>query len=282
MANESAAGFSADWLASREPADARARAPRLAAMLGSRMAPRESVSVVDLGCGTGANLRATSALLGPQQSWCLVDHDKALLDEAAARLSRWADTVESTGAKLMLRKGKRRIAVSFRRADLEDEIEHGSYRDIDLVTASALFDLVSAELIASLAGPVTRAGALFYAVLTYDGTQSWTPPHPADERMLAAFNAHQLRDKGLGLAAGAAAPRRLAESFAATGATCHSAASPWRLGVADAKLIDRLAAGAAAAARETGLVTEAEAAAWLAVPRHGCEIGHQDLLAVPE
>jgi SAM-dependent methyltransferase len=275
-------GFSADWLALRERTDARARAPALAAMLGSRLAPRESVTVVDLGCGTGANLRATSGLLGPYQRWRLVDHDQALLDEASARLLRWADAVESAGAELMLRKGKRRIAVSFRRADLGEEIEHGGFREIDLVTASALFDLVSAELIASLAGKVAHGGALFYAVLTYDGTQSWTPPHQADERMLGAFNAHQLRDKGMGPAAGGAAPRHLAASFAASGATCHAAASPWLLGSADAKLIDLLASGVAAAARETGLIADADAAAWLAAPRLGCKIGHQDLLAVPE
>jgi SAM-dependent methyltransferase len=275
-------GFSVDWLASRERADVRARAPALAAMLGSRLAPRQSVAVVDLGCGTGANLRATSALLGPYQSWQLVDHDRTLLDEASARLSRWADAVESAGQELVLRKGKRRIAVSFRRADLESEIEHGGFRGIDLVTASALFDLVSAELIQSLAGKVTRGGALFYAVLTYDGTQSWTPPHQADERILGAFNAHQLRDKGMGPAAGGAACRHLAASFAASGASCHGAASPWLLGPADAKLVDLVAAGVADAARETGLVGDAEIAAWLAVPRTGCRIGHQDLLAVPD
>jgi SAM-dependent methyltransferase len=275
-------GFSADWLALRERADAHARAPTLAAMLGSCLAPRQSATVIDLGCGTGANLRATSVLLGPCQSWLLIDHDQALLDEAAARLSRWADAVESAGPELMLRKGKRRIAVSFRRADLGEEIEHGGFREIDLVTASALFDLVSAELIESLAGKVARGGALFYAVLTYDGTQSWTPPHRADERMLAAFNAHQLRDKGMGPAAGGAAPRHLAASFAASGAICHAAASPWLLGPADAKLIDVLASGVASAARETGLVADAEIAAWLAAPRTGCRTGHQDLLAVPE
>jgi SAM-dependent methyltransferase len=275
-------GFTAEWLALREPADMRARAPGVAAMLGSRMAPRQSVSVVDLGCGTGANLRATSMLLGPHQSWRLVDHDKVLLDDAADRLARWADAVESAGARLVLRKGKRRIAVSFQPVDLADEIEHASYRGVDLVTASALFDLVSPELIASLAGNVTRAGALFYAVLTYDGTQSWTPPHPADERLLAAFNMHQTRDKGLGPAAGSAAPRHLVTSFAAAGAICHSAASPWLLGAADATLVELLASGVAAAVRETGLVGDAELAEWLAVARHGCKIGHQDLLAVPE
>ena len=84
-------GFTAEWLALREAADARARAPALASMLRERLASRRAVAIVDLGSGTGANLRATAPLLGKRQSWRLVDHDQALLDEAAARLVDWAD-----------------------------------------------------------------------------------------------------------------------------------------------------------------------------------------------
>jgi SAM-dependent methyltransferase len=274
-------GFTAEWLALREAADARARAPDLAAMLRSRLAPRRAVSVLDLGSGTGANLRATAKLLGPLQAWRLVDHDPSLLDAAAARLRVWADAVEAEGMPLVLRKDGRRIAVSFLRADLKSEIARGDFGGFDLVTASALFDLVSPELIAALAGKVAAAGALFYAVLTYDGAQSWAPAHPADERVLGAFHRHQARDKGLGPAAGGAAPAHLAAAFAAAGAIFHAAASPWRLGATDAPLIQRLAAGIAAAARETGLVAERDISAWLARERPSCEIGHQDLLAVP-
>jgi SAM-dependent methyltransferase len=275
-------GFSPDWLALREAADARARAPALAAMLGRFLARRRSVTVVDLGCGTGANLRAIAGLLGRRQSWRLVDHDQALLDEAASRLSGWADAVENAGTPLTLRKGDRLIDVRFRRADLRDECARGEFRGADLVTASALFDLVSAEVIASLAREVARAGTLFYAVLTYDGTQSWAPPHAADERVLDAFNAHQSRDKGLGPAAGGAAHDHLVAAFAASGARVHVAASPWLLGSADVKLIDRLASDVAAAAHETGLIADEEIIAWLASKRQGCEIGHQDLLVVPD
>jgi SAM-dependent methyltransferase len=273
--------FSAEWLALREAADARARAPALSEMLSRRLADRRSITVVDLGCGTGANLRATAPLLGRHQSWRLVDHDQSLLDEAAARLSDWADHVERAAGPLTLSKDGRRIEVSFRCADLQGEIARGEFRDADLVTASALLDLVSAELIAALARNVADAGVVFYSVLTYDGTQSWAPSYPADDRVLGAFNAHQSRDKGLGAAAGSAAPRHLVAAFAAAGARFHAAASPWRLGAADTPLIRRLASGIAAAVRETGLIADREIAGWLASPRRGCEIGHQDLLVVP-
>jgi SAM-dependent methyltransferase len=198
-------GFSADWLALREPADLRARAPALAAILSDRLLERRAISVVDLGCGTGANLRATAPLLGRHQRWRLVDHDQVLLDAAAIRLSGWANQVESAGEPLTLYKDGKRIEVRFHQADLRDEVERGDLRGVDLVTASALFDLVSAELIQSLALALARAGVLFHTVLTYDGEQRWAPAHVSDAEVVAAFNVHQQRDKGLGPAAGSAA-----------------------------------------------------------------------------
>jgi SAM-dependent methyltransferase len=275
-------GFSADWLALREPVDLRARAPALSEMLRDRLARRRSVSVVDLGCGTGANLRAMAPLLGRHQRWRLVDHDQALLDAAAARLSSWAERVENAGEPLTLCKDDKRIEVRFHRADLRDEVERGDLGGVDLVAASALFDLVSAELIESLALALARAGVLFHAVLTYDGDQRWAPAHVSDEGVIAAFNIHQQRDKGLGPAAGSAAHRHLVGAFAAASARLHVAASPWRLGPADGKLIRQLSLGIAEAAGETGLVAGEEIAAWLAAPRESCEIGHQDLLVVPD
>ena len=78
-------GFSAEWLALREPADHASRNRSVAGGLAGYFGNRDSVVVVDLGCGTGSNLRATSQLLPDRQSWTLVDYDLDLL--AAARLA---------------------------------------------------------------------------------------------------------------------------------------------------------------------------------------------------
>ena len=72
-------GFSAEWLALREPADQRARNSDLLGALTRRFAGRDTLSVVDLGCGAGSNLRALAPALPRRQRWRLVDHDAALL-----------------------------------------------------------------------------------------------------------------------------------------------------------------------------------------------------------
>lgn len=276
-------GFSADWLALREPADRRARAAALEAALAARLASVAPLSVVDLGCGTGSNLRALAPKLGARQSWLLVDRDPALLAAARRALAHWADRAETRGEGLLLAREGREIAVAFRLFDLSS----GAGPLLDpapgLVTAAALFDLVSAPWIRAFAREVAARAGAFHTALAYDGHEVWTPPHPADGAMLAAFHAHQRRDKGFGPAAGPAAGAALRAAFEAAGWTVDAAASPWRLGGDDRAMIEALAHGAADAVAETGLVPAPEIAAWRAarIAAETCEIGHTDLVALP-
>jgi SAM-dependent methyltransferase len=274
-------GFSPTWLGLREPADHRARDRALLAALASQLPERE-VRVADLGCGTGSNLRALAPHLGPAQHWRLVDLDPDLLAAARATLSAWAESAEAEGADLVLRVRGRRIRVSFREADLARDPAAALDAAPDLVTAAALFDLVSEAWIARFALAVAERRALFYTALTYDGRESWEPPHPADAAMLRAFHVHQAGDKGFGPAAGPQATAALRAAFEASGYRVATGNSPWRL-TAEIALIRVLAQGAAAAVRETGLVPDAMVEDWLRARLAGatCTIGHTDLLALP-
>jgi SAM-dependent methyltransferase len=274
-------GFDPVWLDLREAADHRSRNPDLARALSRHLGARASISVLDLGCGTGSNLRATAPLLGPEQHWTLVDNDQGLLDAAAARLCGWAGGAERNGSGLRLAKDGRRISVRFVCADLAHDLDRVLEADADLCTASALLDLVSGDFIAALACGVARRRAALYTVLTYNGRQEWTPCHAADESMASAFRAHQARDKGFGPAAGPAAPALVAAALDAAGYAVSEGDSAWRLAAGDEALIAALAAGFAAAVRETRLVPDASVADWLAVARGGAEVGHTDTLALP-
>jgi SAM-dependent methyltransferase len=275
-------GFSPDWLALREPADHRARDSGIAAMVEARFATRGSVAVIDVGCGTGSNLRATSQLLPDRQSWTLVDYDRGLLASARSALARWADGVEIADHGLALVKGRRRIAVTFRHADLAADLEAALAGDADLVTASALFDLCSGPFIRRFAQAVARKRAAFLTVLTYNGIQRFTPRHPLDQGIAQAFNAHQMRDKGFGPSAGPTAPAELADAFRAVGYLVSEGDSPWQLTVAtDGALLSELTTGKVAAVAETGMLDATALAVWSAIRHTGAEVGHTDTFAVP-
>lgn len=273
-------GFSAQWLALREPADARARNAGLAEAAARRLAGHDPVRIVDLGAGTGANLRASAPYFGPHQHWHLLDYEPALLEDARRALAAWADACEAHGDRLLLAKDSRRITVDFTVADLARSLAEISRPRPHLVTASAFFDLVSASFIDAFATEVARLDATFFTVLTCDGRDAWAPPHAGDAAIAAAFTADQGKDKGFGPALGNAASDHLARAFRSQGFTVERGDSPWRLGPEDRGLVRALAGGMAAAALETGRISAPEAAAW-AEARGGaaCEIGHTDLLA---
>jgi SAM-dependent methyltransferase len=274
-------GFDAAWLDLREPVDHSSRNEELARTLARHLGKRASISVLDLGCGTGSNLRATAPLLGPMQEWTLVDHDEALLAAAIDRLSGWAATVERDGNRLLLTKDGKRIWVRFACADLAGDLEGLLEIGADLYTASALFDLVSDDFIATVAANVVRRRAAFFTVLTYNGVQRWMPKHDADAAMAVAFRSHQSRDKGFGPAAGPIAPTLIAAAFDEAGYIVTEGDSGWRLDAADGLLIESLATGFADAVRDMGMVPEDKVADWLTVRRTGALVGHTDILALP-
>jgi len=273
--------FSSDWLSLREPADMRSRNRDIANAVAAWFGLRDHMRVLDLGAGTGSNLRATAALLCARQTWTLIDNDADLLDHARTTLRGWADTAEPASEDaLLLKKGHAEITVSFQKRDLALGLGDLA-KDCDLVTASALFDLVSAPFIRDLARTLAQTRTPFYAVLTYNGLQKWTPHRPADNPIAAAFNRHQMSDKGFGPAAGPMAPSLLADHFRLEGYGVLEGESPWRLDQRERILIAELQRGHAMAVLETGALDPKTVEAWVKVIRSAVEIGHTDIFATP-
>lgn len=275
-------GFSTEWLRLREGADERARNRSLASALSAWFALRNELHVADLGAGTGANLRAIAPLLPARQYWRLVDHDKAMHAEARRQLRVWADHSEPLdNGGLNLQKGGSHLTVSFDECDLVRDLDAVFAAPAELVTASALFDLVSPAYIKTLVKKLAAHRAVFYAVLTYNGLQKWTPHRPADNQIAAAFNRHQMTDKGFGPAAGPTAPSELADQLQFEGYGVQEGDSAWRLGPHDRMLVDEIQRGHAMAVMELGEVDAKVVETWIKTIRTGAEIGHTDIFAIP-
>ena len=272
--------FSPDWLALREPADHAARAPQIAEKVFAHFAGRTSMTIMDFGCGTGSNLRAMAPHLPRQQRWKLIDWDETLLRSARLRLSAWADAAREDKGALHLRKGDREIIVETQKADLAHHPGR-LLEGIDLLTATAFFDLVSPQWMDGLCDDLRAYQLPLYAILTYDGREIWSPPHKADAAILSAFHAHQKSNKGFGVAAGPDAASHLAQALTQRGFHVEQGSSPWLL--QQGELLKQLAQGAARAVRETGRVPIDEISAWQIARESAatCEIGHMDLFAVP-
>ena len=252
-------GFSAAWLALREPADHAARDAALLRAAAQAAGPQ--AVIVDLGCGTGSTIRAFAGLLAEGAVWRLVDNDPELLRHASAAAP---------------------AGVSTHRVDLRD-LDSLPLDGASLVTASALLDLCSLEWVEHLAARLAEHRLPFYAALSYDGVMHWTPPDRVDAPVTDAFNRHQVGDKGFGAALGPGATEAMAAALERRGYAVHRADIPWKLGPDQCALQRELIAGIAMAAAEAG---EAQAMAWGgtrtdSVETAVCHIGHTDLLALP-
>jgi SAM-dependent methyltransferase len=250
--------FAHEWLALREPYDRAARSSTLADRFGRALGPASRV--VDLGCGTGANLRYLAPRLA-QQHWLCLDRDRELLARAEAALDRWRGEVGWQGS------------VRFEALDGVG------------VTASALLDLTSAAWLDRLAKRCRRA--LVLIALSFDGCLSWRPAQAEDDLVGARFLAHQRTDKGFGPALGPDAAAHLAARLEVFGHKVTAARSDWQLGPADRPLLEAMLDGVIAAAGE--IREDRQLASWaeqrrrqLARGELGLTVGHVDLLAVPE
>ena len=118
-----------------------------------------------------------------RQNWRLVDNDLSLLARAP----------QSSPPE---------INVTTTPIDLNRDLEAALDGPVDLVTTSALLDLVSEEWLERLVVETAVRRLPVYAALSYDGVIEMTPADAADRSIVAAVNAHQRTDKGFGPALG--------------------------------------------------------------------------------
>ncbi len=270
------------WLAQRATADDAARSTQLAAQLAALMPPGR-VLVHDLGAGTGAMTRWLAPRLPGPQRWVLHDGDAGILrclDLHAVTDDAGRPIVTATRVESL--------------ASLPPDAFHGAAA----VTASALLDVITADEAARVVAAcvVAAVPALFSLSVTGEvrleplpGAEPGAEAGEADVAVLsAAFNDHQRRDAGGRRMLGPDAVRVVAAGFAEAGWAVRTAATPWRLGPDDARLIAAWLHGwIAAAVIQRPLLAQAAGrserrwGAWAASGLLRVTVSHEDLLAWP-
>jgi SAM-dependent methyltransferase len=230
----------------------------------------DPVAIVDLGCGTGSGLRALAPLIPARQTWRLFDNDLSLL-------ARAADTARPA-----------RVQVNAVPVDLAHDLEAALDGAVDLVTTTALLDLVSAPWLERLAVECAARRLPFYATLSYDGRMELTPQDAGDAAIIDAFNTHQRTDKGFGPALGPKAAGEAVARFTTVGYFVDRQPADWVFGPQDREIQNELLTGLATAAREIGGPRLDDIVGWLtrrrdlvAAGRAAMRVGHIDLFARP-
>jgi hypothetical protein len=261
--------FSADWLALREPYDHRARNEAVLEAVAAHFAKHDAVSAVDLATGTGSTLRAVSSRLPKNQNWRLVDNNLSLLARAESSL----------GPKRNVR------AMPL---DLARDLEAALDGPLDLITTSALLDLVSPDWMERLVVEVAARNLPLYAALSYDGRIEFDSADPLDRDIIAAVNAHQRTDKGFGPALGPDAAATAIARFTALGWSVTQGVSDWVFEPSDDRVQLETLAAWALAAEDSGTISSDATADWLsrrgarvAARKSTIRVGHVDFFACP-
>jgi SAM-dependent methyltransferase len=275
--------FAADWLSLREPVDHAARSEHLAGLLVQHLEAFDAINIVDLGAGQGSNLRWLAPRLPIPQRWLLIDHDPGLLELALGRSQKNPPAKE--------------LSVDGRTADLADT-RFQLLDGFDLVTASALLDLVSTDWLKHLAQACRSRSSAAYFALTVNGfwriidAKGNNITEDNDILVRDAFNRHQRRDKGMGAALGPMAAEAMPAIFSAEGYAVEARASDWVLPAGHAwtlKLGPALMTGWREAALEDNPSASSRIEGWFTQRMQqlnkghlGIEVGHVDFLALPD
>jgi len=266
--------FSNDWLSLREPADHHARAQELLPPLNEWLSarPNHPFQVVDFGSGRGSNLHYLAPKLVGMQGWTLLDHDGSLLAQAQQRGQ------PGGVARLQVE------SVDLRHANTWQPLCVG----VDLMTASALIDIVSADWLQHWVNWGVAQGSAFLVALSVDGRWRCAPEHPDDVWVQALFNAHQQAQGAFGLSLGPSAVDVMATQLRAQHYQVTLAASPWQLEPAQQALQTQLLSGWAQAAIEQSPADQSRVEQWQQRRQHWIAsgestlmVGHYDLLALP-
>ncbi|MEO1248326.1 MAG: class I SAM-dependent methyltransferase [Pseudomonadota bacterium] len=261
--------FDSGWLSVRRERDHASRAAPPGPLCVHLEKHRRPLEIVDLGAGTGSNAAYLASHLPGPQRWRLVEQD--LAHRSQAQLPGEHDTV-----------------FDWRAADLAADLPGALSGALDLITASAFLDLVSARWIDELVliGAERRAG--FLIALTYDGIQGFCPPLPQDADIVGLFNRHQRTDKGFGPALGPTATCYLRERLQDAGYQVETTSTPWKIGPGEAAFVDVFLTGVVKAAVEMAPGFRDRADRWLETRLQQAQageliltVGHQDLFAWP-
>jgi hypothetical protein len=262
-------GFTAEWLSLREPHDLAARNLKVLGAVTTSITSGP-LQIVDLACGSGSTVRALHRHLPTPQHWDLIDNDPRLL--ALAR-NQTLDGVVTLNAISL---------------DLSRDIEAALGSETNLITTSALLDLVSETWLHGFARAAAARAVPVYAALTYNGVIDLSPADSFDTAIVSAVNAHQRTDKGFGAALGPSAAGAAIASFEALGYSVVSGPSDWTIGPNDRVMQTELLDGWAKAAHELETLPAAEIDDWLQrrataidAGRSTLRVGHADFFAFP-
>lgn len=231
--------FTTDWLSERFRFDAAARNEAVEKACVAHFQNHARLTIVDIGSGHGSNFFYLSPKFHQHQEWYFVELNAGLLESALNRIADFAKAEKlpfnRSGGSLSFKvKGKdfniRGIHASFLELD-----QHISLDEVDLVTAGAVFDLLSVDLFEQLAKQLVSAGLPLLSTINYTG-MAFDPVQEKDNYFLNLYDAHMQREQAFGRSMGPQCAAWMLSFFKRYNARYLSGESNWQVSPNDIKM----------------------------------------------
>lgn len=216
-------------------------------MVRERLAPaRGPWQIIDVGAGLGANVRHIAPTLDGPQRWWLLDNDPALLARAPGALTAWAseagwDAEPSADGVILTRdQPPGELQVTMARGSLMTLAQHAPLETTGLVTANAVFDLLSEAQFADFVAQLRPSRTALWATLNVTGmalsdadepAPEGASPDESDRWVVERYSAHMRRPRAGGdRAMGDHCELTMTRTLRAAGYQVAVRPSPWHIG----------------------------------------------------
>ncbi len=214
------------WLNQRYEVDRQARNKEVESIFRARLSAGK-ITIVDIGAGTGSNLRYYHGRLSAQeQHWYLVDQEKVLLEETLANLDSEVNQCEEN--VWQLRHNQKDIVVHFVEADVFTNSIDPFLERADLILSNAFFDLASAVQLRDFLGKLDFGRQTFLSTINYTGMR-FIPGDTEDGYWIDHYEEHMRRDRPEGRSTGPDCVGLIIEFFEHQDLRYHVGGSNWEL-----------------------------------------------------
>lgn len=231
--------FTTDWLSERFHFDSKARNKEVQQSCFQYLQHKSHLSIVDIGAGHGSNFFYLSPKLRQDQSWYFIELNAELLDAALMRIVSFAEkskyTYQKTDYTVSIQAAGKKIQVTGICASFLQLPKIVSLQTVDLVTAGAVFDLLSENLFAEVVLPLIKAKVPLLATINYKG-MAFAPEQEQDAHFLHLYHQHMWRQQAFGRSMGPECLAYMTSFFLNHKVAVLTGSSDWQVGPTDKKM----------------------------------------------
>lgn len=194
------------WLAYRYSCDAQARNPEIEhKFLEFFDHHAHQLHITDVGAGTGANFRYYFNKIKQDQDWTLIEQDPHIIRACHICLEKFAHehqyNLQQEGEDFLITSAGKTARIRTIQGSLDHIEQLTDLQKADVVTANAVFDLISYDQFDRLAGKLSENKVCLLATMNYYET-SFLPFSEKDHWFMQLYHTHMTRPQSFGIAMG--------------------------------------------------------------------------------